>query len=102
MDEMMTEDMGAPLKSITIEMQSDGTFMVGTEAEETEMPEDSAEDMAMDETSGMQKAATIDEALDLARQMLQDTGMSEEESVMAGYNKGAPKPKMTAQKVFGE
>ena len=87
MDDMMTEPVA--LKSVTIEMQEDGTFMVGTAAD---IPED----------SGMQPAQSIDEALDMARQMLQDDGRSMENATMEGYNKGAPKTTMTAQKVFGE
>lgn len=102
MDEMMTEDMGAPLKSITIEMHEDGHFMVG--AESAELPEGTADGMAMGAQSGMQPAADIDEALDLARQMLQEGGMTEEESVMTGYNKSKPQSmnKPSPAKVFGE
>lgn len=56
-----------PLKSVTIEQQADGSFMVG---------EDSGQDV---ETSGeaepgMTPAQTIDEALNMARQLLQDDG----------------------------
>lgn len=60
----------AALKSITIEMHEDGTFMVGTEAEASELPEGTADDMAMDAQSGMQPAGSIDEALEMARMML--------------------------------
>ena len=94
MDEMIAEPVA--LKSVTIEAQEDGSFMVGTEPE---MPEES---MEQDQASGMQSAMSIDEALDLARQMLQDDGRSPESAMMDGYNKGAPKPAMTPKKVFGE
>ena len=101
----MTEEMGEPLKSVTIEAQEDGSFLVGTEpaAEATEMPEGSMGDMTEDQGEGMQPAASLDEALDLARQMLQDNGMSEEESVMAGYNQAKPQSmnKPSPAKVFG-
>lgn len=93
MNPMMTEPVA--LKSVTIEMQEDGTFMVGTAQAEDAMGE-------MPEDSGMQPAQSIDEALDMARQMLQDDGRSMEDATMDGYNKGAPKSTMTAQKVFGE
>lgn len=102
MDDMMTE--GAPLKSITIEAQADGTYLVGTKTEAPELPEGTADDMAMDEASGENIAADIDEALDLARQMLQEGGMTDEESMMSGYNKAKPQgmTKPSPAKVFGE
>lgn len=105
----MTDPMEQPLKSVTIEAQPDGTFLVGIEppesaegVEPTEMPEGTEGDMAEDQSEGMQPAGSIDDALDLARQMLQDDGRSPEDAMMAGYNKNKPAAKMNTAKVFGE
>lgn len=92
------------LKSVTIETQEDGTYLVGKDTEAPMMAEEGAEEMAQDAGQGMQPAATIDDALDLARQMLQEGGMTDEESVMAGYASAKPKGlnKPSPAKIFGE
>lgn len=91
------EQQGEPLKSVVIEQQADGSFLVGQEA-----PGPDAETPGEVDT-GMQPAASIDEALDLARQLLQDDGQSASAQVMKGYTKNAPMPgKPSVGKVFGE
>jgi hypothetical protein len=92
---------------VCISKLPDGTFEVEKEPPEgtegPEMPEGSEGDMGEDQSEGMQPAATIDEALDLARQMLQDAGASPEDAALAGYNKGKPPAqRMNTSKVFGE
>lgn len=73
----------------------DGTFRVTKEAKEEEMSE-------MPEEAG-ETAQSIDEALELARQLLQDTGEgTPEDQVMAGYNKGMAPAKPKPAQVFGE
>ena len=71
---MMTDptEQSEPLKSVTIESQPDGSYMVGTESEGAEMPEGAPGEVEQDASQGMQPAASIDEALNLARQMLQE------------------------------
>lgn len=93
---------------ICIESQDDGTFLVGEDMDmpmDTGMAEGMPQEMAMDQSQGMQPAAGLDEALDMARQLLQDDGRSPEEAELAGYSKGA-RPmmagKQTPQAVFGE
>lgn len=73
------EQAGEPTKSVTISQLPSGGFAVND-----------------------QPAANIDEALDLARQLLQDDGGAEAQ-MMKGYQKGAPAPgKPSVGKVFGE
>ena len=77
-------------------MNDQGQFSVGT------MPEDG--EMGMDES--MQPAQSIDEALNMAREMMMgaETEMGNEQAAMRGYNKGA-KPmqdKMSPARVFGD
>lgn len=81
-------------KSVTIEQQPDGSYLVGTEPAGPD-----AEGMGeAQEDAGMQPAATIDEALALARQMLQDDGtqgpMRAMRADVAKETWPAPKPPM--------
>lgn len=62
------EQQGEPLKSVTIEQQADGSFLVGTE------PQGPDAETTGEADTGMQPAPDIDSALELARQMLQDDG----------------------------
>ena len=94
------------MKSVTITANEDGSFMVSQEMPEAmEGAEMQPEMQGAPEAPEGQQAASIDEALDMARQMLQDDGRSEEQAMMDGYNKGG-KPAMNAkpglQQVFGE
>lgn len=92
-------------------MADDGSFSVYEEKPEAaEMPGmEAGAEMPMGEMGAMgekaepegQPAASIDEALDLARQMLQDDGRSPEEQMMAGYSKGAPAKRPSPAQVFG-
>ena len=103
-------EMAAPAKTVCITASPDGTFAVGDHEaymaqqgggeEMGEMPEAMGAEMA--EKPGMTPAASIDEALDLARQLLQDDGRSPEEAMMAGYSKGAPAKRPSPAQVFGE
>ena len=61
----------APTKSVTITANADGTFSVESEAAESEAEEGPGME---DQSEGSQQAATIDDALNLARQMLQAEG----------------------------
>lgn len=104
------------MKSVTIAENEDGTFSVYEEKPEAAEPAaampgmEAGAEMPMGDMSAMdeeaapegQPAASIDEALDLARQMLQDDGRSPEEAMMAGYSKGAPAKKPSPAQVFGE
>lgn len=92
---------------ICIESQDDGTFLVGEDApmgEGAEMGEGMPQEMAMDQSQGMQPAASLDEALEMARQLLQDDGTTPEQQVQAGYDKGQRQmpAKMGPGAVFGE
>lgn len=94
------------MKTICISQQDDGAFSVYEEMPEAmeaaaPMPgqppamEEAAEPEAM-------PAASLDEALELARGMLSADQRSPEQQVMAGYNKGGAAPaKPTPQTVFG-
>lgn len=91
------------MKSVTITANEDGSFMVSQEMPEAMEGAEMQPEMMQGAPEG-QQAASIDEALDMARQMLQDDGRSEDQAAMDGYNKG--KPAMNAkpglQQVFGE
>lgn len=92
---------------ICIETQPDGTFLVGEDTpmgEGAEMGEGMPSEMAQDPSQGMQPAASLDEALELARQLLQDDGTTPEQQVQAGYDKGQRQmpAKMGPGAVFGE
>ena len=98
MQEQM-QPMEAPVESfeVCISPLPDGTFRVTKEAKE--MTEEPTEEM---EEAG-DVAQSIDEALELARQLLQDTGEgTPEDQVMQGYNKGMAPAKPKPQQVFGE
>ena len=90
------------MKTICITQNEDGTYSVYEEMPEMAMEEAQAGEM--DEASKGEPAADIDAALDLARQMLQDDGTSEEEQVMSGYEKNKPRgmAKPRPNQVFGE
>lgn len=92
---------------ICIESQPDGTFLVGEDSsmgEGAEMGEGMPQEMAMDQSQGMQPAASLDEALDMARQLLESDGRSDQEQMQAGYDKGQRQmpAKMGPGAVFGE
>ena len=70
--------------AVHIEAQGDGTYMVGKMDTES-VPEGAPGEMQQDMNQGMQKAATLDEALDIARQLLQDTGQAEQADMSKGY-----------------
>lgn len=98
-----------PVKTICIDVMADGTFMVGTEEPEAgAMPGMGAEmggEGAEPAEETMKPAASLDEALEMARGLLQNDGRSPEEQAMAGYSKGAGNPmaaKMSPAKVFGD
>jgi hypothetical protein len=90
------------MKTICITQNEDGTYSVYEEMPEAEMQEGATHEM--DEAQKGEPAETIDAALDLARQMLQDDGTSEEEQVMSGYEKNKPMgmAKPRPNQVFGE
>ena len=97
-DPMMGAEAPAEAQSfeVCISQMPDGTYMVSKEVKE-----EPTEPMA-DEEMG-QHFQSIDEALDAARQMLQDTGEgTPEDQAMAGYNKGMAPAKPKPQQVFGE
>lgn len=98
-------DMAAPAKTVCITASPDGTFAVGDHEAYMAQQGGGEEALAMGaepaEKPGMTPAASIDEALDMARQMLQDDGRSAEEQMMAGYNKAA-KPANMAKPTPGE
>lgn len=94
-----------PTKTVCIEMTADGTFMVGLEKPEAEpmtgggadmegmegMPPGGAEEP---EKSNMKPAASIDEALEMARGLLEgdESGeMTVEQAFQGGFN-GEPMP----------
>lgn len=95
------------MKTICITANDDRTFTVELEPHEsaTEAPEMGAEsampDMTEEQMVGEsgQTVPSIDEALDLARQMLQDDGRTPEEQMQQGYAKG--RPMMNPAKVLG-
>lgn len=95
-------------KTVCITANPDGSFSVGDH--EAYMAQQGGEGMgeapAMGAETpakpGMTPAASIDEALDMARQMLQDDGRSQEEQMMAGYSKGAVAKRPSPAQVFGE
>jgi hypothetical protein len=89
---------------ICIETQEDGTFLVGEDVEAPGMGEAMPGEAAQDLAQGMQPAATVEEALQMAGAMLQGPQPTEEDAAMAGYNKGQRQmPKsMGPGKVFGE
>ena len=83
---------------VCISQRADGSFDVSKEIKEESIQE------PIEQEGGSAAAADIDEALEMARQMLQEGGMTEEESVMTGYNKAKPQgmAKPSPAKVFGE
>lgn len=104
----------APVKVICISQQADGSYSVYEEAPEAEEAMPGAEagaemggmagamgEMSEGAAPGAQPAASIDEALELARGLLQNDGRSPEEQMLAGYSKGAPPAKPTPKQVFG-
>lgn len=100
-------DMAAPAKTVCITANPDGSFAVGDHAVYMAEQGGGEEAPAMGaepaEKPGMTPAASIDEALELARQMLQSDGRSAEEQMMAGYNKAKPQGmnKPSPEQVFG-
>ena len=96
------------MKIICIEAKDDGTYSVYDESAQSEqaegaMPAMGAEALG-DADQGAQSAQSVDDALEIARQMLQDDGRSEDEQMQAGYNKGRPmmgKGGMTPAKLMG-
>jgi hypothetical protein len=96
------------MKTICIEAKDDGTYSVyeesaRSEAAEIEMPGTGGPaEVPGEAEQGAQTAQSVDEALDLARQMLQDDGRSEEQQMQAGYQRGRPMAGgMTPAKVMG-
>lgn len=107
------EPTGAPpaagtTKTVCIEVQGDGTFKVGLEPQEPAampgMGETESPAMEAGEEASMQPAASIDEALQMARQLLEGDQGSPEDQALAGYNSGkrAMPASMGPGKVFGE
>ena len=105
------EPAAGPVKTVCIEMAADGSFKVGLEPKEPAampgMGETESPDMEASEEAAMKPAASIDEALNIARQLLSGDNRSPEEAIMAGYNSGPKKPMMmgkraTPGQVFGE
>jgi len=98
----------APAKVVCIAQQPDGTFSVYEEAPEPAdaapmMGEAPAAEAPEAAAPAAQPAASLDEALNLARQMFQDDGRTAEEQMLAGYSKGAPAAgRPTPNQVFGE
>ena len=80
--------------AVTITAMPDGTFTVA--------PEGGGMGGESQEPAG-QPAASIDEALDMARQMLSQDSRSPEQAMMDGYNGGKPaaRAKQTPAQVFG-
>jgi hypothetical protein len=94
------------MKTVCIEMADDGTFMVGMEPEGADagMAEGSAGEMEQDK-SYMQPAASVDEALAMAKELLSagaEQGMSPEkmfeqpkppaDAMQAGFQKARGMP----------
>lgn len=94
-----TED---EMKKVLIEQNDEGTFSVGEE-----LPEEQSMSTAPGEEQSMQPAETLDEALDIARQLLseenpQDAEMAKED-MMRGYNsKSSAQKQMSPETLFGE
>ena len=98
------------MKTICIEQLEDGTYSVYDESQggEDMVAAESMPGMGAPAGKDSQPAATVDEALDLARQLLTGDEESPDEQMMTGYNKGKStakpmaKPMMSPGKVFGE
>lgn len=93
----------APVKTICISQQADGTYSVYEEGPESAEPapmpgQEPAEKAAPPEAK---TASSLDEALQLAAQLLQSDGRTPEEQMMAGYSRGAPAPRPSPKQVFG-
>lgn len=77
---------------ICIESQDDGTYLVGEDApmgEGAEMGEGMPQEMVQDQAQGMKPAASLDEALEMARGLLGSSnsgGMSVEQAFQGGFN----------------
>lgn len=98
-----------PTKTVCIEMSADGTFKVGLEPPEPTpapgMGETESPATEGAEEDAMKPAGSIDEALQMARQLLEGDQPSAEDQAMAGYNSGKrnmPSGGMGVGKVFGE
>lgn len=93
-----------PVKTICINVMADGTFSVYKEAPEAEQADPMMAEApeAPEAEEPAQPAASIDEALNMARQMLQDDGRSQEQAVMDGYLRGKPAARPSPKQVFGE
>lgn len=88
-----------PVKTVCIEMAADGSFKVGLEPKEPAtmpgMGETESPDMEASEEAAMKPAGSIDEALDMARQLLEGDasgGMTVEQAFQGGFN-GDPMPR---------
>ena len=115
-DQMMPDEgqEAAPTKTVYIEMAADGSLTVGLKSEMDMMGgmEEGMEGMEgapEGAEPGMKPAASIDEALQMARQLLEGDQGSPEEQVMAGYTKSKPMMgramagrRQTPEQVFGE
>ncbi len=90
------------MKTICVSQLDDGTFSVYEKAPEVAALAPGDEPMGQAEPEG-QPAASLDEALDLVRQMIGQDARSPEQAMMDGYNKAAkPAAKPTPARVFGE
>lgn len=87
---------------ICIESLEDGTYLVGEEVE-MGMDESAPEEVAQDKSQGMQPAATVEEALQIASALLNPDKRTEEQQVSAGYASAQPRmgQRPTPQAVFG-
>lgn len=95
MQGQMPQDAEQAGVAVTITAMPDGTFTVAPEGGDMGMGGESQEPAG-------QPAASIDEALELARQMLSQDARSPEEAMMDGYNGSKPAArKQTPAQVFG-
>lgn len=91
------------MKKVCIEQLDDGTYSVYDESQSGEdiVAAESMPGMGAPAGKESQTAATVDEALNLARQMLQDDGRTEQEQMQAGYERGRPTGMMGAKPAGG-
>ena len=95
------------MKTICVSQLEDGTFSVYEKAPEAAEPAAAVPgEIAPTEQAAPegQAAASLDEALELVRQMLNQDARSPEQAMMDGYNKadGKKASRPTPQAVFGE
>lgn len=88
------------MKTVCITVNDDGTYTVEIEpTEQPEVPEMSQDGMGQEPAEGEagQTVQSVEEAMALVAQMLQDDGRTPEQQMQQGYDRGRP----SVGKVFG-